>query len=450
MLNEFLNSIVCPYCGSDFSVEHKIEKKDEIFAGYVKCRCSEFPILDGILILKDSFLNKDIIGLIKEGKIDEATAHYLCLENFERVNSLNMIIDLPLPIPAKARLIGEQMLLTLITAREKKRCRELYKDFSNEDISFHKLLGNSFYETYLKYRFSGESLWSLYPFIPLIKEKNEKILDLCCGVGYTSFILRKYVKAKQLCCADIVFKRLYLAKKYFAPKAQFICFDANYPLPFKKGSFTSILMLDAFGYVRSRALMTREIKRILNSNGLILLLHVHNSLVFNLGGGYPISPKDLADLFKSDNLTIKILPERKVLDNFLNQNKLDLFEDYYDEELNSSNALILIATLDKSIFKIYNNVDHDFLRVKNNLIINPIYDIKQKEDKYILKRSLAKYALGDHYPLSEKYLPEVYEINKDFLNGRQVRFHDLEKVNIEKANYLMKKFVIINVPENYM
>jgi ubiquinone/menaquinone biosynthesis C-methylase UbiE len=445
LIPEFLETLICPYCGSSFKIENELEKeKEEIISGYVTCECSEFPILSGILILKKNPLNKKIIDLIKKRKIEEAEIRYLCQENFEKINSFNTILDI-LPIPLKVRLKALQILSNLLEGTEEKNCRKLYKKYSATNITFHKLLGDSFYENYLKHRFSGESLWSIFPFIPVIKNKNEKVLDLCCGVGYTSFILSMYVEPQQLCCADIVFRRLWLARKYFAPTAHFICLDASYPLPFRDKSFTSILMLDAFGYIPSRVLLANEMERIIRSKGLVLILHIHNSFTFNLGGGCPISPKQLSILFSNSYIKTKTISERKVLEDYIFHNKLDLSEEYSERTLNSSNALILLATADKSIFKIYHQVNREFLRHKNHLIINPIYKMKRENNNFVLSRPLDKYALGDMYFFSEDYLLRDCIINAAFLEGRDVHISDVRKVED-----LMKKFIVINVPENYI
>jgi len=47
--------------------------------------------------------------------------------------------------------------------------------------------------------------------------------------------------------------------------------------------------------------------------------------------------------------------------------------------------------------------------------------------------------------LTEKYLPKKYEMGKEFVSGRKVHISDLEK-----AEDMMKRFIIINVPENYL
>ena len=71
--------------------------------------------------------------------------------------------------------------------------------------------------------------------------------------------------------------------------------------------------------------------------------------------------------------------------------------------------------------------------------------MKRKDSKFLLKRPLHKYALGDIYPFSEKYLPKEIELSENLLTGREVK-----SKYIEKVDELMKQFVVVNVPPNYI
>ena len=324
---------------------------------------------------------------------------------------------------------------------------KIYRDYSDKSLPFYDVLGKSSYDMYLRNRFSSESLWSIYPLIPLLKRKKSRILDLGCGAGHSSFVISKYVEPQLLCCADSIYRNLFLARKYFVQSAEFVCLDANSPLPFKDRIFSTIMMSDAFHYVYGRAYLAREMECALIQGGLILLPHLHNSLAYNRSAGYPLTPQAYTNLFDSDHLEVKVMPERRIVENFLFSNKLDLVEKYSEDKLNSANAMMLMATSGSSLFKVYDRVNRDFLSVKNNLVINPLYEMKPKDDSIVLVRSSHKFSLlfGDYYPLTEKYIPEKYEISKEFVSGRKAHISDLEK-----AEDLMKRFVIINVPENYL
>ena len=86
MRSQFLELMKCPYCGSDFRIQDVIEKNDEeVIYGSVKCECSEFQVVEGILIVKASHLNKRIVRLIKERRIGEAVIHCFGWEDFEKL-----------------------------------------------------------------------------------------------------------------------------------------------------------------------------------------------------------------------------------------------------------------------------------------------------------------------------------------------------------------------------
>ncbi len=54
MLNTvFIQELHCPYCASSLAIEQVIESwANHIEHGIVRCGCYRYPIIDGILILK--------------------------------------------------------------------------------------------------------------------------------------------------------------------------------------------------------------------------------------------------------------------------------------------------------------------------------------------------------------------------------------------------------------
>lgn len=204
-------------------------------------------------------------------------------------------------------------------------------------------------------------------------------------------------------------------------------------------------MLDAFFYIRSISL-AREMERVTSSTGFLLLLHVHNSLAFNLSDPLQgLTPKNLSQLFEDKRFKTKLMPEKRVLENFLSNDELRVTERYSLAELNSSNAMILLNTREDPAETTYRNVHSDFLKINNNLIINPIYKIVKKDNLVLLKRPSGVSAFGDHLPTSEEFLPKEVQVQPTNLSGRRIEIADPEALK-----ELQKKFVIINVPEKYV
>jgi SAM-dependent methyltransferase len=437
---EAFDLLICPNCNADFTIKEILtQKNDEVLNGIVECKCTKYPIVNGILILRESLVNLGVTRLVAQGKIEEALTQSLFDYSYEKFNNYH------LPVHSKFTWVLEKLLRRLGKSQLNSNVSKLFKLYCDPEINFYNLLGNGIADTYTKQRFSSESFWSLYPFIPLLSKKNHRILDLSCGTGHSSFVLQKYVEPGQLFSVDFSFRNLFLTKKYFSPGSQLICFDANGPLPFKPGVFSSVLMLDAFHYVRNRALLAHEMERIIDPTGLLLLLHVHNTLVFNLGMGTErLTPKDLYDLFAEDRLEVRLMPEKITVQNFLQKGLLCLPDQINESELNSSNAMILLITKENIARTILEKVQSDIVKIKDNLIINPIYKIEKQGDVIHLERSSGDSFFGDHLPITEDYLPKEIDIKVQSLNGRRIKLFDTSSLE-----ELQKKFVMINVPEKY-
>ena len=432
MRTEFLKLMKCPYCGTDFEIDEVYsENEGEIISGCIKCECNEYPILEGILILKNTPTKEYIINYLKKKEIEKAIV--LPFGNY--TNDICRVVDFIESKPCGQFL--KKSLFGLANYFSKNK----YTRYSNKNTSFYNVLGRGSYELYLKHRFSASSFWSLYPFVPLLRKRRKRILEVCCGAGHASFVISKYVNPDELICVDGEFKSLYLAKKYFS-NAEFINIDANYQLPFKDNTFSSILMMDAFHYVEARALLAKEFERVLNQEGMLLLLHIHNALVENVAAGKPLSPSTWKGLF--DNLNVMALPEKSIIEDFILRDRLDLSKNYSEKELNSSDAILIMGGADSDCFE---GLWKDIFKIKENLIINPIYKMKEKGNKILLEREFPSGFFRREYPLTEKYLPARCEIDKRFVDGRRVCVSGSDEREIEN---LMGKFVVINVPENYI
>ncbi|MCK4240110.1 MAG: class I SAM-dependent methyltransferase, partial [Candidatus Atribacteria bacterium] len=227
MKRELIELMKCPYCGTDFEIEEIYsENEEEIINGYIKCECDIYPILEGILILKNTPTKKIIMEYLKKKEIKETIA--LPFGNY--TNDICRVADFIEPKPFGK--LFKKNLLSFVNSYSKK----IYKKYSDKSLSFCDVLGNGSWDVYLKHRFSSQTFWSLYPFIKLLRKKRKRILDMCCGAGHASFVISKYVNPDELICVDGEFKSLYLAKKYFS-NAEFINIDANYSLPFKDDIF---------------------------------------------------------------------------------------------------------------------------------------------------------------------------------------------------------------------
>ena len=213
----------------------------------------------------------------------------------------------------------------------------------------------------------------------------------------------------------------------------FININANEQLPFKNNIFSSVIMMDAFHYINAKSLLSKELFRITEADGNIVLLHIHNSLVENVAAGIPITPSNLRNLFNDFN--IKIFPEDKIIQDFIQHNRLNLKENYTQEDLSSSNFVLIKSPYTENISdELWDKINSTL----DNLIINPIYKIKSKnENKILLELEFPSEYFRREYPITECFLAHDYELN-------------LNKLDSELIGNLIRKFILINVPEKYI
>ncbi len=441
MKTAFLKTMKCPYCSGDFSISRTIkEANGEINSGIITCECNEYPVLEGILILLLNRTKEHVLESLKKNRGDIAPPFINFMEDMYRIQD-----------SIRSGGIAGRAIAFFIDTVIDRQNRRLHSKYSKSTSVFSNLMSKDSI-SYFVHRFSSQSFWPLYSLIPLLKRKKQRILDLCCGVGHSSFVISEYVHPDELICCDRSFRSLYFAKNYFVKNAEFIVLDANYSLPFKDEHISSVLTMDSLHALQARALCVSELERILTSDGLLLALHLPNSLVYKPMASTTLSSSGWANLFK--NIPVKTIPEERLIEDFILQNKLDLLRIYSDKEINAASAICVAGCHEQEIFKDYQLVNGDFLMNKDNLVINPIYKIHPGADEIILKRNPPSEAYRMVYPLTDKFLPEEVVIGKHLLQlPATYQLNINAGVSSEDIKYiegLMKQFVILNVPERYI
>jgi ubiquinone/menaquinone biosynthesis C-methylase UbiE len=452
MKQDFIASLVCPDCGSGFELENVYTRTgNDILNAITRCECSKYPILNGILIYKKSSSHARmastgyIIERLRMGRADEARALPVKATDREK-----MLLDLHSFLTS---LAGSRRIFNPILKRIRNNRKRTLRKISGSLTFFEimNLLEPNTWGAYLKHRFSSQTFWSSYPFIPMIEKKNQKVLDMGCGTGHLSFVLSKHMQPENLVCADENYTLLLLAKRFMVKDANFVCLDANNPLPFRDDNFSSIIMMDSFHYISNRARLADELSRMLSQNGLLLQLHLHNVLKNNLSPGFAMSPGSWRGLFSDSSPSV--IPETGLVKDFLDKSEIDLTKNYPDNAINSANALSMIVTADKNLIDKYPDLHIYLERFIRNPIINPVYKIHRKGNTIVLERSIPNRMYAEEYPLSLRFLPRRYTIPRMIsksIAGRNIGRLDEEVRNDRAFKDMIRKFVIIDAPRGYV
>ena len=146
--------------------------------------------------------------------------------------------------------------------------------------------------TYFAHRWSDPTFLSGLALAEAHWTAPGRVFELACGAGH---YLREFRRAAPVVAGgDIVFAKLWLARRFIAPDALLICFDAAAPWPLPSGWADLVFCHDAFYFLPDKPHVAAEMLRV---GGTVLVGHAHNALVDNLSSGAPLDPAGYAALF---------------------------------------------------------------------------------------------------------------------------------------------------------
>jgi len=147
---------------------------------------------------------------------------------------------------------------------------------------------------YFAYRWSDPTFLSGLTLLEWHLPPSAKIgFELACGIGH---YLREFdLRGIEAVGADVVYSKLWLARKFVAPNAKLICLDANFDFPFADKSFDTAFCHDAFYFLPEKKPVADELKR--TTRGAILIGHAHNAEAENFSSGAAIATGEYAAMF---------------------------------------------------------------------------------------------------------------------------------------------------------
>ncbi len=162
------------------------------------------------------------------------------------------------------------------------------------------LLGYGPVGTYFAHRWSDPTFLSGLALAEAYRAGSGPIFELACGPGH---FLAAFARAGvAVAGGDLVFSKLWLARRFLAPEARLVCFDAGAPWPLQDGAFPTVFCHDALYFLPEKAHVARECLRVAGPSGQVLVGHTHNQLVDNLSAGAPLAPAEYAALFGAATL----------------------------------------------------------------------------------------------------------------------------------------------------
>ncbi len=291
----------------------------------------------------------------------------------------------------------------------------------NREATFLELaatLGRTNDLDYFRYRFSDLSYLSSAALLTPITQGP--VLDLGCGAGHLARALSKRIPRGMVVGLDLNFALLYLARRFVAPSALFVCADASATLPFRDGVFEAAVCGDAFYYMPDRAASARELLRVVK--GALLLSRLADPSFRGPGALPPLEPDAYLSMFAPRNP--RLHRERDLLETFLKSRTLDLTR----SDASRDEVLTLTAGVEA---KVWPGADY----FVSGSQLNPIYETREEGEALHLKRRFITERYAEVYRAVDEFLPEQLTVTRE-----QIASCDPE---------LVKKFVLLDLPDNY-
>jgi SAM-dependent methyltransferase/uncharacterized protein YbaR (Trm112 family) len=438
----------CPFCGGDFSVSLTKQGEGTPVYGVLTCYCGQYPVVDGIPILKKGTIGTvgqtadQVIALIQAGQYREAL--------------LAMIVP-PAPDPTWLRFLpsvsGIWRLKHLAQQRAARAWREqlaaLLQDQGDQltacdlfDLYFRQ--SRKWMDTYdyFAFRFGQPRHLVALSLATLIRHPRRPVLDLACGCGHLTRSLVSRVQGQQVIGVDRNFFMLHVAHNWIAPQAEYVCCEADTALPFPEGAFSAVFCSDAFHYFVNKAISIRELKRLTQDDGFIVLVTIRNSNVQHQHACLPLPPEGCQALFAG--MSHCLIADSDILAHYLQKQGPPLARPPALGRLAHAPLLSIVAAHRPEVLQDYGPFD-DWPHAKGRLTLNPLFveETRNSLGNVQLRRTFPTDFYEEENAECKQYLPEVVSVNPQLLV-------DLTHAKrTQEMEHLIEQCVVLGLPERY-
>ncbi len=425
----------CPCCGDPLrrESERAVRDPEQDFA-VLACGCYRYPVVAGVPILWQQSGPADIfdevVSLIDAGDHSGALTAALA-----RAGSIGGRSSPGLARRLFGRLFGDHAKTSF--------------RFSGDLLEDLRGAKTRTYADYLYQRFANASLLAALPMLAAMSRylaHHQRgpltLLDLGCGIGHTSYLLKSLLPEARVIAADYDFGNLLLARRYFGEQIDFLCLNAEVPLPFESDQFSAVFCLDAFHYLRSKRALVKELDRVLQDDAIWLLPHLHNAEGTNPSAGIPLTADGYQRLF--DGIPHSLLPEAGLLDSYRANGGADLRPTAPDIRA-QADVLTLVASRRIEFLCQQTELDTWLAqRLWPLLDINPVYDVRRAGTELHLNMSWPNPHLEAECQQVKRWLPPSARLAANLIAAGEPP----DRLG-EPLSELLRQHVVVPLPAGY-
>ncbi|MGD8601561.1 MAG: hypothetical protein PVF19_09460 [Gemmatimonadota bacterium] len=388
MDRSLLEILRCPYCGTPLSLEENdalLVDGDRVEQGVLGCECCAFPVVAGIPVLMADDAARDALHALEDDRAADALLGLL---------------------GAPVDDVGREAVGRIVTG---------------EDVTYKEALATLCDDaegTYFLYRLTDPTYVAAEGVLRAIAQPEwpfeGRVLDLCGGSGHLTRVLSglRPGEARPTAAtvlADLHFWKLWLARRYVAPDVEAVCCDANSPLPFARGTFTTVVLTDAFPYIWHKRMLAGELTRLVGADGVVVMPHLHSALGENYSAGDTLTPAAYRALF--ERLDAHLFGDSRVLDDLVRHGVVDLTREARASELEGEPSVTLIASGRDDLFERYEL--GSTLELEGELAINPLYRVEPNGASATLTLTFPNAEYEAEFGACRRYLPERVSLDVD-------------------------------------
>lgn len=278
---------ICKFCNS------KIKKNP--YTDIYKCKCFEYPSVDGILYLIKNQKAQKAVGFLEKGNKVFALLTLL---------DIHPKLSIPVLFFSKTgfwRFLGFKISMQILTIFGYPKSWVNYLLRRNDDLSFN--LGKKSVRLLAKGR----------------------VLDFGSGVGQLLPFIRSSVGRSEIYALDNSMLSLYISKYFFSDdKTVLVCADATYGLPFATSSLENIIACDCLHDIKNKEPFIKEVIRLVRKTGKLMIIHTINASKTRFKGFYGTPEYVFRNGLKSGGFKKIFVYENSHLFKILSNSKTDL------------------------------------------------------------------------------------------------------------------------------
>ncbi len=220
---------------------------------------------------------------------------------------------------------------------------------------------------------------------------------------------------------DDSFFGLYVAKRWTAPQAEYVCCAADGSLPFPDGAFSAAFCSDAFHYFSAKATSARELKRLTRDHGIIVLFWVRNGLLEHPYAGLPLPPAGYQALVA--DMPHRLVADSEVLAGTCESKARRWLAPPRSRVWPSEPVLSIVASHRQEALVDYGTFE-DWPHARGRLDLNPLYvkEPRNGDGSVSLRRRFPSPLYEQLNEECKSYLPASVDVNEtiwtDLANGK--------------------------------